>query len=249
MDNLDALDHRVSVQVMQEDRAGRNWFALVLVLLLSFSVVINVLQTQKIIGLKAAVNFMKAEMTEARELRTGEAIPVLRVTDINNRALEIRCDETDRPTILYIFTPTCVWCTRNLNNIREIYSKARGRYRILGLSLSEEGLASYAAQHSINFPLYKNPSADGDLIKRLGGTPRTLIVSPDGKLIENWFGAYTGSLKTRVEEYFGFTLPGVAGKDSPESGDRTANRPDAKACSDCDVNSDSKGKTQTIDTR
>jgi hypothetical protein len=37
----------------------------------------------------------------------------------------------------------------------------------------------------------------------------TLLVSPNGTLLKNWFGAYTGGLKLDLERNLNVTLPGV----------------------------------------
>jgi len=40
-------------------------------------------------------------------------------------------------------------------------------------------------------------------------TPQTIVVSPEGQVVENWTGAYTEEQQKQVEQYFGITLPGL----------------------------------------
>jgi hypothetical protein len=47
----------------------------------------------------------------------------------------------------------------------------------------------------------------------LGSTPQTIIVSLDGKILQNWVGAYTGDRRAEVERFFGVSLPGLTAKD------------------------------------
>jgi hypothetical protein len=58
------------------------------------------------------------------------------------------------------------------------------------------------------------PSNEGDLST---GTPRTLVVSREGKVVATWFGAYGGDLRRKVEEYFQLSLPGLS-EDEPVAG-------------------------------
>jgi hypothetical protein len=44
---------------------------------------------------------------------------------------------------------------------------------------------------------------------KLGGTPQTLVVSEDGKVMKNWKGAYMSNIQKEVEDYFHIDLPGI----------------------------------------
>jgi hypothetical protein len=44
----------------------------------------------------------------------------------------------------------------------------------------------------------------------MGGTAQTLVMSPTGELLRNWFGAYTGNIQKELEEYFSVQLPGTS---------------------------------------
>ena len=46
---------------------------------------------------------------------------------------------------------------------------------------------------------------------RLGGTPATIVVSPEGKLLREWKGAYMGDAKHQIEEYFDVSFPVATG--------------------------------------
>ena len=62
------------------------------------------------------------------------------------------------------------------------------------------------------FPVYTDLAAKSVVAYRLGGTPDTLVVSSDGTLLRHWKGAYSGSNKQEIEEYFAITLPGLPEK-------------------------------------
>lgn len=68
----------------------------------------------------------------------------------------------------------------------------------------------YVGKHA---SLVKLSSSEAHGIKQagleygLGSTPQIIIVSPDGKVLQNWVGAYTGVEQAEVEKFFGVTLP------------------------------------------
>lgn len=58
-------------------------------------------------------------------------------------------------------------------------------------------------------PVYKDLTELSKLTYKLGATPQTIVVSPEGKVIKNWMGAYSGDKAREVEEYFNVRLPGL----------------------------------------
>ena len=81
---------------------------------------------------------------------------------------------------------------------------------MLGLSLSSDGLPKYISDTGLSFPVFADISIKTRSIYHLGGTPDTIVVSSDGKVIKHWQGAYVGSTKYEVESYFNVTLPPVS---------------------------------------
>jgi hypothetical protein len=41
------------------------------------------------------------------------------------------------------------------------------------------------------------------------GTPETIIISPEGRVVRAWPGAYTGQFQHEVENFFNVSLPGL----------------------------------------
>jgi hypothetical protein len=41
----------------------------------------------------------------------------------------------------------------------------------------------------------------------MGSVPQTIVISPGGKILKNWVGAYGENLKPEVEKYFNVRLP------------------------------------------
>src|SRR5712692_7532311 len=84
-----------------------------------------------------------------------------------------------------------------------------GRYRFIGLSLSEAALAEYVAKNDLKLPVYSGLSPETLKTYKLGSTPQTIVISPQGKVLEDWAGAYVGDRKSQVEAFFHVTLPGL----------------------------------------
>jgi peroxiredoxin len=139
----------------------------------------------------------------------GEKVPTLSVASLSGEKLDLTWVSDRRPTILYVFKPSCVWCKRNLKNVEALSVARASDYRFIGLSLSTANLSEYVAKNQIPFPVYSYVSANAGGHFGVGGTPTTLMISPDGTIKELWQGAYAGNTQTQVETRMHVKLPGV----------------------------------------
>ena len=143
---------------------------------------------------------------------TGSAFPPLLVRNINNVQETIEYSTSGVPTVLYLFSPTCVWCERNQANIDAVAKMRGGDYRFLTLALNEVKLREYLDSRSTDLPVFKGLARDTMKELGLGGTPQTIVVSPEGRVIKNWSGAYGPEILSEVEVFFGVRLPGITSK-------------------------------------
>lgn len=174
--------------------------------LLLTSVVLNLVLARRVKSLNEAIATVKSEQS----LTDGASVPSISAYEMDGRATVIRFDSVSVPTVLYVFTPPCGWCTRNLVAAKALAENLKGRYRVLGLSLSADGLQQYVADSRIEFPVYRDVSAETRSAYHLGGTPDTILVSTDGRVMKHWKGAYVGSTRTDIESYFKVNLPPVS---------------------------------------
>jgi hypothetical protein len=140
---------------------------------------------------------------------TGANVPILRGEDLKGAQVEINWGSDARPTIVYIFSPSCVWCTRNIPNIRALDQSQSGAYRLIGISLSRDGLNKYVTDNSLQFPVYTNVRDPNGRPFAAKSTPETITVSPAGKITDVWRGAYDSRLQKRIESKWGVHLPGL----------------------------------------
>jgi hypothetical protein len=70
-------------------------------------------------------------------LQIGTSVPTIKASNLEGRQEVISYAEGSQPIVLYVFTPQCSWCIRNLDNLRTLLSQKRGSYRFVGLSLTD----------------------------------------------------------------------------------------------------------------
>jgi thioredoxin-related protein len=133
--------------------------------------------------------------------------PPLAAKSVNTGATEVMSYRKFlQPTVIYIFAPTCSWCARNRANIASLAQQCKGRFHFVALSLSERGVTSSLSKLGVGMPAYVDASAEFVQSLNLRATPQLLVISREGKVIENWIG--TGHEK-EIEAYFHVRLPGL----------------------------------------
>jgi peroxiredoxin len=86
-------------------------------------------------------------------LKSGATVPPIEANRPDGQKETISYDQANQTTVLYIFTPTCIWCARNLDNLKTLIGKESGQYRFVGLSLSDTGVTEYVAKNELKFPV------------------------------------------------------------------------------------------------
>jgi thioredoxin-related protein len=168
------------------------------------SMVLNVIQSSRISALEQAILNIKAE----KSLRPGMEVPSITAFDLAGRLRVVPVSKTNRPTLVYVFATRCSWCDRNLANIKALTEAVAGTYEVVGLSLSGEGLRQYVVDRGLGFACAV-PVPTVVAAYRLSGTPQTIVVSAEGKILKSWIGAYQGVVGKEIQAFFGVRLPGV----------------------------------------
>jgi hypothetical protein len=179
-----------------------------LLVLLAASLSLNVYLGWSVKRLSSAPS---AKPADAVKLSPGTPVePIAAVSLSGGRQETISYSDGDKPTVFYVFSPTCVWCERNSRNINAIADLKGGDFRFIGLSLADDGLQEYVESHHLNFPVYKSLTPETVQTLGLGSTPQTIVISPDGHVRQNWVGAYGAAIQPQVEGFFNVRLPGLA---------------------------------------
>lgn len=138
----------------------------------------------------------------------GTRVEPIRASSLDGKSQVISYQDTDKPTVLYVLSPKCAWCDRNRDNIAKL-SELGDRFRFIGLSLTETGLREYVDKHQLKFPVYAQVAEEAMTALHLGATPQTIVISPEGRVLKNWSGAYNERTRAEIEEYFQTRLPGL----------------------------------------
>lgn len=173
--------------------------------MLAVSLAVNLLLAYKVRTLSDSLS----ELTAPPAVPVGTTVSPIKAHGLDGQTHVISYGDGDRPVVLYVFTPQCPWCARNLANLRTLLAREGGNYRFVGLSLTDKDVRDYAAQNQLDLPVYFNPSDEAAREYKLGSTPQTIVISREGKVLKNWLGAYTGPQQAEVEEFFGVSLPGI----------------------------------------
>jgi hypothetical protein len=90
-----------------------------------------------------------------------------------------------------------------------IIQQSGGRYRVVLLSLEPGDFSDYGGRDNVLLV-----TANTRRALKLGATPQTLVVSPAGKVLQNWSGAYGDNAK-QVESALHIVLPGLLPANMP----------------------------------
>lgn len=146
---------------------------------------------------------------QVASLAPGAIVRPITATDLAGDRKIIDYRNYDKPTVIYVFSPSCVWCARNTKNINALASRKAEAFHFISLSLSEVGLMDYLNSHHLDFAIYKDIASESLQMLGLGATPQTIVVSRDGRILKNWIGAFGPESQPEIEEFFGIQLPGL----------------------------------------
>jgi peroxiredoxin len=178
-----------------------------LTILLVCSVAVNVMLARKTKRLEASLDRFRS----GKHLPVGLSVPPIELLSMNGTLSKISYSETTVPTVLYFFSTSCKWCDLNSQNIKFMGSSLKDNYRFIGICLDRDlkELSQYVSRNELPFPIYHTPSSTDWTTYKLGGTPQTIVVSPEGKVLEEWSSAYSLDSRVAVESFFKINLPGI----------------------------------------
>jgi peroxiredoxin len=142
-------------------------------------------------------------------LREGDSVPAVTLLSLDGRPVTLAYG-IGRNTILYYFSPDCPWSRRNSDNISALATATAGQFRFISYTPLTLKMEKYRQTNKAPEPILTDSDQPLRGLYKLTGTPQTLVISANGKVLRNWEGAYTGNLKTEIEKYFRVTLPGLS---------------------------------------
>jgi peroxiredoxin len=185
------------------NRKAERWkvCGVVCLILLSLSIAVNVTQGKRLLELAREADSSRpaSKLTTASDFSANDLNGVKVLFSFGTKA--------PRPRVLYIFSPECSWCERNSDAVNSLASQIRDNYEMVGVSVLSVGLKKFVRDRRVNFPVYEGISTAAIEAYRLQTTPETFVISPDGRILADWKGAYIGLTKVRVERFFRIVLP------------------------------------------
>ncbi|WP_158823101.1 TlpA disulfide reductase family protein [Granulicella sp. S156] len=156
----------------------------------------------------ARVHTLSQKTSSHPLLTVGAEMPSIEAQTVTGVPGTIDYAATSVPTVLYVFTPQCGWCKRNLPDLHALADQAGNKYRLIGLSLTDRDLKQYIDSQHLDFPVYTHLSSATMSTYQLGGTPATIVISPQGKILNSWVGVYGDDIKGKIESSLQVSLPG-----------------------------------------
>ncbi len=140
-------------------------------------------------------------------LHVGDRVPALIGKRLDGS--DVSLNFGSRPTILYVFRPSCAWCERNLDNAKALAAQAKDKFDFVAVATEDQGLDKYIKDQKLDWNVLRNATDETVRAFRLGPTPVTLVIGTGGEVIHAWAGAYGGSTAKSIEALFGVSLPGL----------------------------------------
>ncbi len=144
-------------------------------------------------------------LSSAVESTIGGKPGLSHLIDLNGRAVKI---DTSKTTLIYYFSPTCVWCKLNLPGIISLAKQfdLRSNYEILGVAQNSNGLKEYLAQHPLPFRVAVDNDPYDISTMDIRGTPQTIVIHK-GEVVHNWSGAYQLKVRDSIQRALDVSLP------------------------------------------
>lgn len=149
----------------------------------------------------------RTRVSYARPLQplvVGTVLPALEGKSPNGAPSRV---SFQRPTILYVFSPTCIWCEKNLRNVEHLRNVTHVTYDFVAVSIQSFALKKWLADKKVEWPIVTD--LDPSLARKygLGSTPQTIVVERGGRVLHVWSGAFGASVGPEIEKVFHISLP------------------------------------------
>lgn len=160
------------------------------------------------LNLVLAIKYRDATTPKVSAIRVGASLKRIPTLDADGHRNEIVLDGAHW-SVIYVMAPKCVWCARNLDNVRTIAAGNANAFHFVGLSNTAAGLDQYLASNWMPFPVQVVDKAHAPTGLDTTITPQMALVRPHGRVERVWTWALEGSQRAEAEEFFHVKLPGL----------------------------------------
>jgi hypothetical protein len=161
-----------------------------------------------LLGLSLTVNVVQysasPSIPRSEQLEVGTKVPAFDGKTLEGQSIAI----SPSATVLYLFSPSCVWSERNQQNAEYLSEQLPSGYSFVPVALTAEGVREFLAAKGLEWSVIV-PGADTAKAYHLSVTPTTIVVKEDGVIEHVWIGAYSGHVARSIENAFALELPGL----------------------------------------
>lgn len=159
--------------------------------------------TSMVIWLSLENRDLKESMRPPEPLVAGTEVQPIPIKHLDGTDETLSYSDSDKDTLLLVFTSTCPACNENQPNWRTIYEQNKDAYRIVGIGLEDaETIAAYRESKDLPFPVVL-PGDYPDFAKsyKLRGIPTTIQVDSEGKVVEAWTGVLSNDTVSALSSF------------------------------------------------
>jgi len=142
-------------------------------------------------------------------LPPGKSVPALSGLDSEGRQLVFDYGSDQRKTLLFVFSPRCPYCTKNMPNWNALtLGLDEKEFRVVAVSTVPEGVKEYVEKNGFkNVPVITTPDPKDKVAYEMNVTPQTVLIGADGTVEKVWTGLIQGAEREDIEKLFGVSLP------------------------------------------
>ena len=123
---------------MMPTRMRQRGYSVLLALGLLVSVTLNGLQIRKIRSLQRpldrCIEFLRRGGSDRARIEMPVAVPIA-VRDLTGHLVNLKIPRNGKTTVIYIFSPGCIWCKRNSANMKALMEQAGPKFEFVPVSL------------------------------------------------------------------------------------------------------------------
>jgi hypothetical protein len=166
--------------------------------------IMHVVLAQENRRLRGIVEELQGERDQALEIPPGTVLPSFEATNWRGERVSVEYGSDPRPTLLFVFSPTCPACQENWPLWRELVELVKQRPpRLLVVDLSSQVGPEYLEGFGLpRESLIKGVNPSETLLYRFGVVPQTILIGGSG-VVE---GTRTGMLRRSDLQRFATAL-------------------------------------------
>lgn len=134
-----------------------------------------------------------AQPAPAMQVSTGALLPALEGFGAQGEKLLFDYGRDARPTVIFVFSPTCSFCEENWPRWRQVTEHLdQTLVRAVAVDVSSSATPEFASAHGLaGMPLLVRVEPKSLISYRFRLTPQTIVINAQGRVEKVWSGVLT----------------------------------------------------------